>query len=240
MRGFGVVYGSSARDRAGEQLEQIGDAAGDRAADVVGVVALEVGRRRVVAREDAIAKAGREALDLALDAVGDDRPSSPAGHVAVGVAGVLARRARASDRTGSAGTTSTNGRSGCSPRHTAASAAAISSSVPPTCTVDASRQRGSRHGIGPSSAQSSLNDAGPVAIAAQPAQVAGAAGPARRSRRAGPGWCRTDRPAPAAGRRASGRARPVSIAAAERGETRSRARRVIACEPPAATGQSST
>ena len=58
-------------------------------------------------------------------------------------------------------TISTKGRSGCWPRHMAPSAAAISRMVPPTCTVLASRQRGSLHGTGPSSAQSSLNTPGP-------------------------------------------------------------------------------
>jgi hypothetical protein len=56
---------------------------------------------------------------------------------------------------------STYGRSGCSPRQIAASPAAISSNVPPRCTVDASRHRGSFHGMEPSSAQSSLKAAGP-------------------------------------------------------------------------------
>jgi hypothetical protein len=44
--------------------------------------------------------------------------------------------------------TSTYGRSGCSPRATAASAAAISSKVPPRCTVAAVAVAGSRHGTG--------------------------------------------------------------------------------------------
>ena len=44
---------------------------------------------------------------------------------------------------------------------TDASASAISSNVPPTCTVDASWHAGSFQGIGPSSAQSSLKAAGP-------------------------------------------------------------------------------
>ncbi len=58
-------------------------------------------------------------------------------------------------------TSSTNGRSGCSPRATAASLATISSSVPPRCTVPARATSGAAHGIGPSSAQSSLKTPGP-------------------------------------------------------------------------------
>ena len=58
-------------------------------------------------------------------------------------------------------TASTYGRSGWRPAATAASAAVISSSVPPRCTVAAAATAGSRHGTGPSSAQSSLNAPGP-------------------------------------------------------------------------------
>src|SRR5439155_9315045 len=55
------------RDRPGEQLGQIRRAAGDRTADVVGVIALEVGGCGDVPREDDVAKAGSEALDLSFD-----------------------------------------------------------------------------------------------------------------------------------------------------------------------------
>ena len=44
--------------------------------------------------------------------------------------------------------TSTNGAAGCSPLATAASAAATSASVPPTCTVPAPATAGSDHGTG--------------------------------------------------------------------------------------------
>ena len=58
-------------------------------------------------------------------------------------------------------TSSTNGRSATRPRWTASSAAATSRIVPPRWTVPARAVCGSRHGIGPSSAQSSLNTPGP-------------------------------------------------------------------------------
>ena len=53
------------------------------------------------------------------------------------------------------------GRSWWRPSYIARSDARISSRVPPTCTVEASRQRASDHGIGPSRAQSSLKTPGP-------------------------------------------------------------------------------
>ncbi len=56
---------------------------------------------------------------------------------------------------------STYGRSACCPDVAAASLAASSSNVPPTCTVPARAQSGAVHGIGPSSAQSSLKTPGP-------------------------------------------------------------------------------
>src|SRR5262245_28757503 len=65
----GGRVGIEAGDRAGEELEQIGHAAGDGAADVVGIVALEIGRAGSVARQNEVAEAGREAFDLALDGV---------------------------------------------------------------------------------------------------------------------------------------------------------------------------
>ena len=238
-RGFGVEYGIEPRHRAREELEQVGDAAGDRAADVVRVVALEI--RRCASRGARGCDRGSRARSARSAARSPSVRSTvdPAGHVAVGVAGVLAGGRAASDRTGSAARRARTGRSGCSPRHTAASAAAISSSVPPTCTVEASRQRGSRHGIGPSSAQSSLNDARAVAVAAQAAHVAGG----------------QDRPADVGELRRAGveehdaRRRQVGEAAhrhagldaaAELAQVATRARAAIACEPPAATGQSST
>ena len=53
------------------------------------------------------------------------------------------------------------GRSGCRPAFTSASPRAISSKVPPTCTVTASRQPSASHGTGPLSAQSTLQTPGP-------------------------------------------------------------------------------
>ena len=52
-------------DRAGEELAEVRDAAGDVAADVVRVVLLELGGCRRPAGEDPVAEARREALDLA-------------------------------------------------------------------------------------------------------------------------------------------------------------------------------
>ena len=77
--------------RAGEQLAQVGDAAGDVAADVVGVVRLDLGRGGAAAAEDRSPEAGGEAFDLALDRIGhvDGRP---VGHVAVGPQRVATRR----------------------------------------------------------------------------------------------------------------------------------------------------
>ena len=83
------------RDGAREELERVGDAAGDRAADVVRVVALEVGRcssrgargcgRGSPARSARSGARSRRCMSTV----------EPVRHVAVGVAGVLAgRRAR--------------------------------------------------------------------------------------------------------------------------------------------------
>src|SRR5262245_310912 len=49
-----------------EELEEIGYASGDRAAPIVRVLVLEVARVHHVPREDPVAKARREALDLGL------------------------------------------------------------------------------------------------------------------------------------------------------------------------------
>src|SRR5215468_8209406 len=75
--------------RAGEELPEIGDTTGDRTADVVRILTLEIRRTHRVARQNAVAEAGREALDLALDRVGVVGGRSRR-HVAVGVARVLA------------------------------------------------------------------------------------------------------------------------------------------------------
>jgi hypothetical protein len=58
-------------------------------------------------------------------------------------------------------TSSTYGRSGVRPLHTSRSEYAISSSVPPRCTVPARAHGAARHGIGSSRAQSTLNAAIP-------------------------------------------------------------------------------
>ncbi len=69
-------------------------------------------------------------------------------------------------------TTSTNGRSGCRPCCTSSSAAATCAKVPPRCTVALRAQSAARHGIGPSSAQSTLNTPGPRRNRRQPPLVA--------------------------------------------------------------------
>src|SRR5439155_7045889 len=50
-----------------EELPQIGDAARDRAANVIRIVGLEIPSAHDVARENAVAEAGWEPLDLPLD-----------------------------------------------------------------------------------------------------------------------------------------------------------------------------
>ena len=127
--------------RAGEQLAQVLGAAVDVAADVVGVVGLEVRRCHDVPRQDEVAEAGGEPLDLGLDPIRSCPRSSRWGR------GSRPRRcagpAGARDGSKRLGCeSSTNGRSGCSPRPTAASEAAISSSVPPRWTVPARAQSG--------------------------------------------------------------------------------------------------
>src|SRR5438552_3097458 len=85
--GIGVEPG----DGPGEELPQIGDAARDRAADVIRIVRLEIPSTHDVAREDAVAEAGCEPLDLPLDGLGPIH-RRPVGYVTVRVAGVLAPR----------------------------------------------------------------------------------------------------------------------------------------------------
>ena len=72
-----------------EELAEVGHAAGDRAADVVRVVLLEVGGAHHVPREDPVAEPRREALDLAFDGLGAIQ-RRPGGDMAVRPAGVLA------------------------------------------------------------------------------------------------------------------------------------------------------
>src|SRR5438876_1921574 len=79
------------RDGPREELPQIGDAARDRAADVVRIVRLEIPSAHDVAREDAVAEAGCKPLDLPLDGLGLIH-RRPVGDVTVRVAGVLAPR----------------------------------------------------------------------------------------------------------------------------------------------------
>src|SRR5207302_2390090 len=74
-----------------EELPQIGDAARDRAADVIRIVRLEIPSAHDVAREDAVAEAGCEPLDLPLDGLGLIL-RRPVRYVTVRVAGVLAPR----------------------------------------------------------------------------------------------------------------------------------------------------
>src|SRR5439155_8817169 len=62
-RRVGVESGHGPR----EELPEIGDTPGDRTPEVVGIVALEIGGAHHVARENAAAKSGSEALDLPLD-----------------------------------------------------------------------------------------------------------------------------------------------------------------------------
>src|SRR5216683_6934990 len=74
-----------------EELPQVGDSAVDVAADVVGIVALDVGRRHDVTGEDARGEARGESLDLRLDSLAHvDRRSIR--HMAIGPTDVLARR----------------------------------------------------------------------------------------------------------------------------------------------------
>src|SRR5438067_2210608 len=72
-----------------EEFPQIGDAARDRAADVIRIVSLEIPSAHDVAREDAVAEAGCEPLDLPLDGLGLIH-RRPVRYVTVRVAGVLA------------------------------------------------------------------------------------------------------------------------------------------------------
>src|SRR5262245_66057342 len=56
-----------AGNRTREELPEVRHPAGDRAADIVGVVVLQVLRSDRVARENAIAEAGSKALHLLFD-----------------------------------------------------------------------------------------------------------------------------------------------------------------------------
>ena len=128
---------------AGNELAEVGDAAGDVAADVVGVMVLESGRGEFVAGEDTITEAGRDPLDLSFDAAGHvDRRT--VGHVAVGPhrVGALGRPGRVETAAGRAA--QTDGRDGV-PSHRFLGAA-ISANEPPRWTVPARDPRiGPRH-----------------------------------------------------------------------------------------------
>ena len=111
-------------------------------------------------REDEVAEARREPLDLALDRRGDVEVRAVR-HVAVRPQRVpTCRRAGRIGHAGLRRRCRTGARRGV-PRATSASAAATSSSVPPTWTVPARRHASAAHGTGPDSAQSTLHTAGP-------------------------------------------------------------------------------
>src|SRR3954463_14862581 len=82
--GMPVAYGSSAARGRRTSCRAVLAPGDDVAADVVGVVGLHAGDAPDVAREDALAEAGREALDLALDRL-RRVPVVRGGHVGVRV-----------------------------------------------------------------------------------------------------------------------------------------------------------
>ena len=133
--------------------------------DEVRVARLQIGRRQDVAGEDQVAEAGRERLDPRLHAL-DVRVALALPVGVVRPMRVRPRRVLAGGRGAREGSAtdcwprSMNGRS-ARPPATGASAASVSSSPPPTCTVPASRASGAFHGIGPSSAQSTFRVDGP-------------------------------------------------------------------------------
>ena len=135
-RGFGRRVRHAARDRAREELAQVGRAAVDVAADVVRVVRLAArpGPSRC-ARGRASRKPGREALDLRLDRGSRHVDGRAVRHVAVGP-----QRVRAGGRAGRVeqallGDEHERAAADAGRARPRASAAAISSSVPPRCTV---------------------------------------------------------------------------------------------------------
>ena len=102
-----------------------------------------------------VAEAGSESLDLRLDSICRVERSSRAGHGCTPRPCASHSGAReSSKRLGWA--TSRKGLSGTLPAQTAASASAISASVPPMCTVPPHAVMGSFQGIGLSSAKSTL------------------------------------------------------------------------------------
>jgi hypothetical protein len=139
---------------AREELADVLPATVDVAANVVGIVALEISGPHRVPGQDRRPESRREALDLALYGLGHV-PRGAVGHVAVGPGRVVAAGARAgSNRDGCA--RMTNGRSGRRLLATSRLPASISSRVPPRWIVAARAHPVVRHGMGALSAQSSL------------------------------------------------------------------------------------
>ena len=148
-------YGSARRPWPEDELADVLDAAVDVAADVVRVVRLHRGRVRASPGRGS----GRGSPGANRSTWASMRSvmstSEPAGTWQYAQAVVLPAGARVGSH-GAYWTNRTNGRSGWRPAATSASAAAISSSVPPRWTVAARRGPSAVHGIGPSSAQSTL------------------------------------------------------------------------------------
>ena len=206
-----------------------GRAGGDVAADVVRVVRREPGRVGDVLADDPLAQPGREPLDLVEHQLGGVAGVRRAGRARRPRPG--ARRPRSgSGRRGTAGRPARTGRSGSTPRSTCRSAAAISSRVPPTCTVPARRQASAVHGTPPRTARSTLCAAKPYRHRGRrrsaPAMAANAVGVVSKSVDAGR----------RAGRRASARGRRSRISPPS-DRSRLASASVIAREPPSATGQ---
>src|SRR5436305_7692288 len=84
-RGVGIER----RERAGDELHEVVRAAADVAADEVRVVRFVLRAVSGVARQDAVAEAGSESLDLRLDGLAHVL-GRPVRHMAVRPAGVLA------------------------------------------------------------------------------------------------------------------------------------------------------
>ena len=113
----------------------------------------------VLRRQDALPETGRETFDLVFDARAHVLHGA-VGHVAVRPGGVLA--AGRAGRVKQAGLDEQHVRSYAEvAQATSRSEAAISSSVPPRCTVADCPTCGLSQGMGASSAQSTLNTPGP-------------------------------------------------------------------------------
>ena len=163
-RATGVRYGRHGRQRAGRAPGRASSCRRRRRRRRGSRRGARGRRARDVAGQDAVAEAGREALDLRLHALHlrgvSASQSTPCGPCVYAHAGVLAlRRARrvgerllADQQERALG----HARVACQ-----ASVSSTSASSPPTCTVPASRASGASHGIGAVSAQSTLTVAGP-------------------------------------------------------------------------------